>query len=91
MTINTITLGTQQTKTIRQRMTFQISNNQNEFIDFLKKELPDKKINKQFIVNFYQILVENAPLFPNIDKKKRRHKNFLAFQEHYFNTLNYIN
>ncbi|KAK8847286.1 hypothetical protein M9Y10_019873 [Tritrichomonas musculus] len=32
LTINTITLGTQQTKTIRQRMTFQISNNQNEFI-----------------------------------------------------------
>lgn len=70
LTINTITLGTQQTKTIRQRMTFQISNNQNEFIDFLKKELPDKKIKKQLIVSFYQILVENAPLFPNIDKKR---------------------
>lgn len=79
MTINTITLGTQQTKTIRQRMTFQISNNQNEFIDFLKKELPDKKINKQFIVNFYQILVENAPLFPNIDKKKKETKKFFSF------------
>lgn len=70
LNINTITLGTQQTKTIIQRMTFQISNNQNEFIDFLKKELPDKKIKKQLIVSFYQILVENAPLFPNIDKKR---------------------
>lgn len=57
-----------------------------------------KKINKQLIVNFYQILIENVPLFPNLDAKKEAKANliqhlqkfFLAFQEHYFNALNYI-
>lgn len=43
LTINTATLGTQQTKTIKQRMAFKISTNQNEFIEFLQNELPEKK------------------------------------------------
>lgn len=66
-------------------------------IDFLQKELSDVKINKQF-VSFFQKLVENVYLFPVINEKKETkkntihhlQKNFLAFKEHYYNTLNYI-
>ena len=58
---------------------------------FLQKELPDVKINKQFVIHFYQILVENVSLFPAINEKKETkkniihhlQKNFQAFQEHY--------
>lgn len=98
LTLNKITLGTEQTKTIKQRIAFSISHNPEEFNIFLQKEIPDKKINKQFIVQFYQILKENVPLFPSLNEKKETKSNimhhlqkiFLAFQEHYFNALNFI-
>ena len=45
-TLNQITLGTEQAKTIKQRIAFSISLNPEEFNNFLQKEIPDKKINK---------------------------------------------
>ena len=70
----------------------------NDFVGFLKKEFHDQKIDKNFINNFYQILVENVPDFPKIDEKNPTKKNlvnhlnqnFLSFQEFYFDALNYI-
>ena len=77
LTLNKITFGTEQTKTIKQRIAFSISHNPEEFNNFLQKEIPNKKINKQFIVQFYQILKENVPLFPSLNEKKETKSNII--------------
>ena len=43
--LNQLTLGTAQTKTISQRFAFNIVEKKVNFIDFLKNEFPDRKIN----------------------------------------------
>ena len=77
LTLNKITFGTEQTKTIKQRIAFSISHNPEEFNSFLQKEIPNKKINEQFIVQFYQILKENVPLFPSLNEKKETKSNII--------------
>lgn len=42
-TVNRITLGTQQTKTNNQRMSFSISKEKNEFFEFLIAQFPNLK------------------------------------------------
>ena len=65
---------------------------------FINAELPMQKINKSFIIQFYQIIKENSRIYPEIDENKATKKellehlenNFLEFQEFYFDALNYI-
>lgn len=98
LTINKLTLGTAQTKTISQRIAFNVIENSNPFIAFIKTELPEQKINKAFIIKYYKILKENIETFPQINEQKATKKvlidilneNFLTYQEFYFDALNYL-
>ena len=91
LTINSITLRTQQTKTITQRMTFSITKEKNLILQFFKIKKPKGKIDKAFILKFYQTLVESVPMFPIIDEKNPKKQmiidhldeNFFAFNENY--------
>ena len=56
LTTNTITMGIQETKTIKQRISFKISDSNNKFIDFFNQHFPDQKILKSFLMNFYKIV-----------------------------------
>lgn len=94
-TVNNITLRTQQTKTITQRMSFTISKEKNEFIEFLKSQIPDKKVDKNILLEFYQKMVDYVPLFPCIEEKRPSKKiiidhlneNFYAFNEKYISLI----
>lgn len=91
-------MGTAQTKTISQRIAFNIVEKKGQFIDFLKNEFPDQKINKELIIKFYKILISNVDLFPKVNENKITKKdlidhldsNFLAYQEYYFDAINYF-
>lgn len=74
LTINKLTLGTAQTKTISQRIAFNVIENSNPFIAFIKTELPEQKINKAFIIKYYKILKENTETFPQINEQKATKK-----------------
>lgn len=73
LTINTATLGTQQTKTIKQRMAFKISTNQNEFIEFLQHELPEKKLTNNKLSIFIKYSLRTSHYF-QIWMPKRKQK-----------------
>lgn len=91
LTINHITLHTQQTKTITQRMSFTIAKEKNLIFQYFKSKKPKQKIDKAFILKFYTTLVESVPLFPIIDEKNPKKQmiidhldeNFYAFNESY--------
>lgn len=53
LTINKATLGTAQTKTISQRISFDIEQDKIQFMIFINAELPMQKINKSYIIKFY--------------------------------------
>lgn len=95
LTINHITLRTQQTKTIVQRMSFTISKETNEIIDFFRTKKSIQKIDKKFLMQFYQNLIGIIPLYPCIEEKKpskktiidHLNKNYYAFIEDYRSVL----
>ena len=96
--INHLTLGTGQTKTISQRISFKLESGNDDFNDFFKQQFPDQKLNKCFLKAFYEILMDIFPEFPSIDDQNNSkkaflehlNKNFLKYQEYYFDALNYI-
>lgn len=55
LTINHITLRTQQTKTIKERMSFSISKEDNDIIDFFKSKNQSKKSIKSFFYIFIRV------------------------------------
>lgn len=91
MTINKITLGTQQTKTINQRISFTISKDSFQIVEFFKNIDPNQKIKKDFLLAFYKNLKANVPLFPSIQNKNPTKKilidhlqsNFYPYKDKY--------
>ena len=91
LTVNSITLGTQQTQTIKQRMSFTITKEKSEIIEFLNAHFPGQKIDKKFLHQLYQEMVAQTPLYPTIEEKNptkkllidHLNKNFYAFYEKY--------
>lgn len=48
-TTNSVTMGIQETKTIKQRMSFNISENNSKFIEFFNQHFAGQKILKSFL------------------------------------------
>ncbi|KAK8891282.1 hypothetical protein M9Y10_028490 [Tritrichomonas musculus] len=76
LTTKTIAMGIQETKTIKQRISFKISDSNNKFIDFFNQHFPDQKILKSFLMNFYKIVKKNVKDFPVIQKKIQKKKHY---------------
>lgn len=62
-TTNCITLGVQDFKTIKQRMSFNISDSK-DFISFFQTEFPDTMMKKEILMKFYNILIDIDKNFP---------------------------
>ena len=75
--INSITLGTQQAKTIKQRMSFNVSKDKSLFVTFIKQNLPNQKLIKSFFVEFYQKVIEKNANFPQLSEKNQIKKKSL--------------
>ena len=75
--INSITLGTQQAKTIKQRMSFNVSTDKSLFVTFIKQNLPNQKLIKSFFVEFYQKVIEKNANFPQLSEKNQIKKKSL--------------
>ena len=75
-TVNKITLGTHQTKTIRQRICFSISKNKTSFMNFLKSEMPNQKFTNSFFLRFNRKL-SKYPKFLNIKIKNPKKKEII--------------
>ena len=75
--INSITLGTQQAKTIKQRMSFNVSTDKSLFVTFIKQNLPNQKLIKSFFVEFYQKVIEKNANFPQLSEKNQIRKKSL--------------
>lgn len=96
--INSITLGTQQAKTIRQRASFSIFTKESSFLNWLKSGFSDKYLKKIFFSEFYQKVIEKNPDFPKIEEKKPKKKdiidhldqNFDKYQDDYFEALKFF-
>lgn len=72
-------------------MCFTIAKEKNEIIEFLNAQFPKPKIDKKFLLKFYQEIVAHTPLYPSIEEKNptknilidHRNNNFFAFYENY--------
>lgn len=88
-TTNCITMGIQETKTIKQRMSFNISEENNKFIKFFNQHFPEQKIYKAFLSDFYKTLKKNVKDFPIIQNKNPKKETLL---EHLNNNIDhYLN
>ena len=68
-TTSCITLGVHDFKTMKQRMSFNISDS-DDFILFFQKEFPDMKMKKEILMELYNILIDIDKNFPKINDKK---------------------
>lgn len=72
-------------------MSFSISKEDNDIIDFFKSKKSIQKIDKKFLLHFYQSLLELAPSYQCIEEKNpskkviidHLNKNFYAFVDDY--------
>ena len=76
-------------------MSFTISKETNEIIDFFRTKKSIQKIDKKILMQFYQNLIGIIPLYPCIEEKKpskktiidHLNKNYYAFIEDYRSVL----
>ena len=98
LTVNTITLRTQQTKTIKQRMAFTVAKENEQLMNFFKSFDSSQKIKKDFLLMFYKELKHNVPLFPSIQNKNPTKRilidhlqnNFYAYKRDYSDLMKFI-
>ena len=75
LTTNSITLGTQKTKTMTDRMKFKIDPKDNEFIELCK--LSNQKLNKDFLLKLYNYLKTNVLHYPKIKENFRTNQYYM--------------